>query len=210
MVLGATLTLAVSGYSQAYEGTVEYEKKQQPAILIDFSYPTDAVENALLQKMESLGYKGKEEKGLFNKDKGFRVFKGAIVPEISSSMMDYIIDIDRKSRKEKDETTLTLIMNQNGENVMAAVRGDEVAKAKEFLNNLIPDVESANLEIQITTQEDNITKIEKKLKNLRDDQEDYEKKLKNNQQDQENTVKAIETQKQALENLKAKRRTNKT
>ena len=36
--------------SQAYEGTIEYNKKKQAAIVIDYAYPAEAVENAIVQK----------------------------------------------------------------------------------------------------------------------------------------------------------------
>ena len=189
------------------KGCAEYDKKKQPAIVIDYAFSTDAVEAALVQKMERMGYKGKEEKGIFNKDKGFRVYKAAIISDISSNSMDYFIDVERKSRKEKDESSLYLIINKNGQNIMeGSADPDAVAKAKEFLNNMIPDIEAANLELQIKAQEEVITKSEKKLKGLRDDQDDLEKKLKNNQRDQENTMKEIENQKAALETLRGKRK----
>ncbi len=66
----------VSG--QAYESTIEYNKKKQNAYVMEFPYSTEAVENAVVAKIEKMGYKGKEEKGLFNKDKGFIVFKVGI------------------------------------------------------------------------------------------------------------------------------------
>ncbi len=205
--MSASMFMSVTGLAQAYEGTAEYEKIKQPAIVIDYAYSTDAVEAALIQKMERFGYKGKEERGMFNKDKGFRVYKAAIIPDISNNSMDYVINVERKSRKEKGESTVYLIINRNGQNLMNASEPDEVARAKDFLNGMLPGIEAANLEIQIKDQEDVISKSEKKLRGLRDDQDNLEKKLKNNQLDQETTRKDIENQKAALESLRAKRRT---
>ncbi len=51
------------------------------------------------------------------------------------------------------------------------------------MNNLQPDVEASNLELQIKDQEDVVAKAEKKLKNLKDDQESMEKKIKDLQDD---------------------------
>ena len=53
------LNFSFLSYSQAYEGTIEYNKKKQAAIVIDYAYPAEAVENAIVQKMERMGYKGK-------------------------------------------------------------------------------------------------------------------------------------------------------
>lgn len=200
--------------SQSYEGTIEYEKKKQQAFVIDYAYPPEAVENAFIQKMERMGYKGREEKGVFNKDKGFRVYKGAYVTEISDQSMDYIVKIEQKSRKDKDATTVYMIINKDGENAMRGFNASDVERAKEFLNNLMPDVQAAHLEIQIRDQENLISKTEKKLKSLKDDKKDMEEKIrklqkdiKDNEKDQAATQEQIANQQLALEALRGKRRT---
>lgn len=200
-------------FSQAYEGNIEYNKKKQQAVLIDYAFSQEAVENAIVQKMEKLGYKAKTEKGMFNKDKGFIVFKNAFITDISDNSMDYIIKVDRKSRKEKDETTLYLIMSKDETNALASMDASGVGKAKSFLNGLLPDIEEANLELEIEAQDGTVVKAEKKYKNLQDDQQSLEKKIKGlqadlekNIKDQENQQKEIENQKQALELLKGKRK----
>ena len=201
--------------AQAYEGSIEFSKKKQDAYIIDFSYLPEAVENALIKKMESLGYKSKEEKGLFNKDKGFRVYKAAYITEISSNSMDYIFKVERKSRKEKDEAQLFMVVMKGSENVIKTFDSYDVGNAKRFLNNLLPEVEAANLELQIKDQEDAVAKSEKKQKNLEDDLNNMEKRLKKlqddieqNKKDQERQRQDIINQKNALDNLKGKRRSN--
>ena len=209
----ALFLIAGTGFSQAYEGSIEYSKKKEPAFIIEFNYPVEAVQNAILLKMERLGYKGKEEKGLFNKDKGFRIYKNAFITDISSNSMDYLISVDRKSRKEKDEAIVYLIIMKDGINAMGGFDAYDVGRAKSFLNNLEPEVAAANLELQIQEQEDVVAKAEKKFKNLQSDKEDMENKIKKLQQDiqtnikdQENTQKEIENQKEVLESLKFKRK----
>jgi hypothetical protein len=207
------LVMAAPAFSQAYESTIEYGKKKQQAIAVDFAYSQEAVENAIVQRIEKLGYQAKMEKGLFNKDKGFIIFKNAFITDISESSMDYLVKVDRKSRKEKDESTLYIIMQKDGANSLTAMDAYGVGKAKGFLNNLLPDVEAANLELQIKAQDEVVVKAEKKFKDLQDDQASMEKKikdledsLKKNATDQENQKKEIENTKQALEALKAKRK----
>ncbi|MEP7373525.1 MAG: hypothetical protein ABI675_09080 [Chitinophagaceae bacterium] len=213
LFLGSVFIFSTVAFSQAYEGNIEYNKKKQQAIQIDYSYSQEAVENAIVQKIEKMGYKAKEEKGLFNKDKGFIVFKNAFITDISENSMDYIIKVDRKSRKEKDETTLYLIMSKDDVNAISAMDATGVGKAKSFLNNLLPEIEEANLELQIKSQDETVAKAEKKYKNLQDDQQSLEKKIKGlqsdlekNIKDQENQQKEIENQKQASELLKGKRK----
>ena len=201
--------------AQAYEGSTEYDKKKQAAIIIEYSYPSEASEGAFMQKLETMGYRAKEEKGLFNKDKGFKVYKGITISDVSSSSMDYIINVERKSRKEKDESVLYLIILQNGNNMLAASDNELAKNAKAFLNNLEPNVEAFNLELQIKAQQDVVTKAQKKLKTLQDDKESMEKKIqklqddiKQNLKDQEDTQKDIENQNKALDTLKGKRKAN--
>jgi len=201
-----TFQVSAPAFSQAYESSITYNKKKQKTITIDYAYPQEAVQNAIVQKIEKLGNAGKEEKGLFNKDKGFIIFKDALVTDISDERMDYILKIERKSRRDKDETTLYLVLNKGGEDAITSMSAYDVGRAKMFLNNLLPEIEEANLELQIKAQDDAVVKSEKKFKDLQDEKADLEKKLKKNAEDIENQQKQIENQRQTLEGLKGKRK----
>jgi hypothetical protein len=199
--------------AQAREGKIEYNKENQACLVMEYNFPPEAVENGFIHKMDKLGYKGKEEKGMFNKDKGFRVYKDARIGEISSTKMDYIINVEQKSKKEEDETIMYFLINRNGDNALPKLNTDELGKAKAFLYNLLPDIEAANLELKISDQEEILSKAEKKMKTLQDDKEDMEKKiqklqddLKENEKDQEKQKEEVENQKKILENLKDKRK----
>ncbi len=204
----SVMTIMTPVWSQAYEGSIEYNKKKQQAILIEYSYPPDAVQNAIVEKMGKMGYKAKEEKGIFNKDKGFLVFKNAYITDISGDRMDLLINIERKSRKESDESVLYMIMMKDGANALQTMDPGTINNAKSFLNYMLPEVEAADLEQRIKDQEETVARAEKKLRNLKDDQSSLEKKLQDNKSSQEATQKDIEAQKQALGNLMGKRRTN--
>lgn len=205
-VLFILMAVATSSLAQAYESKIEYSKKKQDAFVIDFPYSEEAVQNAMVQHMAKLGYKPKEEKGIFNKDKGFLVFKSAYVSDISDKSMDYLVKVERKSRKEKDEATLYVVIMNDNNNAKETFTSDDVRKAKSFLNNLLPDVEAADLELQIKNQEEVIAKAEKKLRDLKDEHSSLEKKLADNKTSQENTQKDIESQKQTLGILIGKRK----
>jgi hypothetical protein len=199
-------------FSQAYEGSIDYDKKKQEAFIIEYPYSQEAVENALIKKMEDMGYKGKEEKGLFNKDKGFRVYKSAYVTDISSGSMDYAFKVESK-KKGKESVVYMVILGKDGANAKAAFESSEVNKAKSFLNNLQPMIEDANLELQIKDQEQLLAKAQKKLKDMKDDKDIMEKKIKKLQDDikdnekaQDNQQKDIGDQAKELETLKGKRK----
>ena len=194
LFVGRACVFSTAVFSQAYESNITYNKKKQKAISIDYAYPQEAVQNAIVQKIEKMGHIGKEEKGMFNKDKGFIVFKDAFVTDISEERMDYILKIERKSRKDKDETTLYLVLNKGGEDAVPAMSAHDIGRAKVFLNNLLPEIEEANLELQIKAQDDAVVKSEKKFKELQDQKADLEKKLQKNAEDIENQQKQIESQ----------------
>lgn len=201
--------------AQAFEDKIEYNKEKQACLVMEFDFPPLAVENAIVSKMNKLGYKGKEEKGMFNKDKGFRVYKDAMVADISASRYSYIVNVDRKSRKESDAAVLYLIIMKDDGNALSRLNTEELSNAKTFLSNLTPDVEAENLELQITAQEDVVSKAEKKLKTLQNDKDDMEKRIKKlqddikqNEKDQEKQNAEIENQRKTLDELRAKRKSN--
>ena len=208
LFLVAFISLSIIVHAQAYEGTTQYAKKKQQAILCDYSYSTDAVQNAFVAKLAKLGYKPKEVKGIFNRDRGTLVFKNTVISDISNDRMDYILSVETKSRKDKDASTLYLIINKDDDNIFNKNELYTINNAKAFLNNLLPDVQASDLELKIKDQEDVVAKAEKKLRDLKDTQSSLEKKLDQNKSDQQSTQKDIEAQKQALGVLIGQRKSN--
>lgn len=200
------LCISVVSIAQAYEASIQYDKKKQPAIAIEYPFQSQAVENALVQKLSKMGYKAKEEKGILNRDKGFLVYKNIFITDINSDRMDYLVKIERKSRKESDESILYLVMLKDDKNALTLLDAAGTGKAKSFLNNLLPEVEAADLELQILAQTEVVAKAEKKLRDLKEEQASLEQKILENRSGQEATQKDIEAQKQALGVLEGKRK----
>jgi hypothetical protein len=208
IILIVILTTGSAVFAQAYEGSVKYDKEKQDAIVIEYRYPAQAVENAFVQRMQRLGYKPKEEKGILNRDKGFLVFKNVNIPEISGKRYDYIIYVERKSRKEDDESIMYMIVKDNDANMVKKLPLEESGQAKEYLNEMSPDIEAAHLELQINAQQEVVNKAEKKLRDLEDEHSSLVKKLQDNDKDREDTRSDIEAQRKALDILRDKRRTD--
>lgn len=208
LLLITVLMLSVAVSAQAYESSIQYDKKKQQALAIDYTYSPEAVQNAFISKLERMGYKAKEEKGLLNRDKGFLVYKSIFINDISSERLDYMVKVERKSRKASDEAVLYIIVMKGDQNALPLMDSYTVTSAKNFLNNLVPDIEAADLELQIQAQQEVVAKAEKKLRDLKDDQANLERKLAQNKTDQDNTQKDIENQKQQLGVLTGKRKSN--
>lgn len=199
------LLFSLVSFSQSYEASIQYDKKKQAAIAIDYNFQSQAVENAIVQKLARMGYKAKEEKGILNRDKGFLVYKNIFITDISTDRLDYLVKVEQKSRKEKDESILYFVLLKDDKNALSLMDAAGVGKAKSFLNGLLPEVEAADLELQIKEQEETVAKAEKKLQGLKEEQSSLERKLQENKASQEATQKDIEAQKQALGILIGKR-----
>lgn len=192
--------------AQAYEGKIEYDKKDEDAIIIEFPYPPSVVEGAIVDKLEKMGFKAKETRGFYN-------YKGITIGEISVDNMDYIVKVERKSRKDKDESIVYLVMKTTTANPLTLSDSNIKEKAKAFLVNLTPTIQAYSLEQEILAQQEVVDKAAKKLSGLQDDLQDLEKKkrklesdIEDNKKDQEKQKQEIDKQKQVLEALKDKRK----
>ncbi len=193
--------------SQSRYVFINFKDAQKPGVQNDFSYPQNIVSKAISDKMEKLGYKGKESKGI-------TTYKSVLLPELGAATYDIYFKIDRKSRKEKDATSVTMLVSAGNENfITEADNSQTINNAKYFLDNLIPGIQAFDLEQQIKDQEEAVKKAEKKYKNLQDDQDDLQKRrrkieeqLSDNAKDQQNQQDEIAKQRQIFETLKLKRK----
>ncbi len=190
-----------NSYGQVYESKVDYNKIQQDAIVSEYNYSEQIVEKTLKDKLERMGYKVKS-------NRGFLVILNAVVNDISSKPMEYVFKVDRKSRKERDITLLSVIVNENGANATV----DNSTGLKSFLSNLIPSIEAVNLDFKVNEQYNTVVKSQKKLKNLQDDQTSMERRVRNlqdelkkNAKEQEDTQKEILKQQEILDGFKSKK-----
>jgi hypothetical protein len=208
---------SLTAFSQVSQETIEYNKQKYSAFKMDYPYSAEVVEKALVQRMEQLGYRNsKADKGLlnlFDKDKGIIVYKNAFVTEINEKSMDYAFKIETRKKKEKNGSAIYMVMMKDGEDAIRILNETEMERAKSFLINLNPDVESSHLEMQIRGQEEGVAKSEKKFRTLQSDSLNLQNKIRElNAQleklikDQEFQQKEIENQKRLLDEMKGKRK----
>jgi hypothetical protein len=188
--------------AQAYDGSVDYLKKSQAAVIAEYKYPQETVEKTLKDKLERLGLKLKS-------NKGFLVAYNAVISSVSSNQMEYAFQVDRKSKREKETTVISMVMNVGDVNATA----DNASKAKDFLNELAPAIDALNVDNMVVDQTTVLEKAQKKNKNLEEDIESLEKKIRNYQDDlaktkrqQEDQTKEVQRQQEILETIKAKRK----
>jgi hypothetical protein len=194
------LLIAVFSYGQAYEGTVQYQKQVQPAAVVELPYPPSVV-NAAMDD-----YLSKKGKSRSNDVKGFNTFRNTQPLQNDSVNADLYFKTERKSRKEKEVTVVSLLVLPNGQQSSEGnLHYLDMNDAKDYLNGLAIAIDAYNLELTIKDQNDAVIKAETKYKSLINEGEDLEnkktaieKKISDNKNDQQQQLKEIENQKQKL------------
>ena len=187
--------------------TVEYQKINRQAVVNEIPFPEKTIRDAINNKMELLGYKGKDSKG-------YTVYKSVRMPELGNEAYDLYFMADRKSRREKENSTLTLMLSKGFDSFVADSSDSNLMNnAKKYLDSITNVIAAYDLEQQIIAQEDAVKKADKKSANLIDDGVSLEKKRKNIEQDiadnrknQASQLVEVEKQRQILIVLRSKRK----
>jgi hypothetical protein len=197
----------VTAMAQSQLSTVEYQKVNRQGVVAEMPFPEKTVRDAIDDKMGKMGYKGKEVKG-------FIVYRSVKLSELGGDVYDLYFMADRKSRRDKDNATLTLLVSKGFDSFVAdSTDAKLMDNAKSYVNSLRDLIAAYDLELQIMAQEDAVKKAEKKYNNLIEDGQSLEKKRKNiekdieeNKKDQENQKTETEKQRQILDTLRGKRK----
>lgn len=190
------------------EAKVDYQKKEQAALMVELPYPPGVVEDAIRDYLNKRGLKA-------SSSKGYQLFKGTRLDSLSGMDNDVYFKVERKSRKEKDASVVYMFVTKPNENPTERLPAETsgLSSGRSFLSGLVPAVDAHNLEVEIGGQEGEIKKAEKKYEKLVDDANDMQKRLKKlqdnieeNKKDQERQRLEIEKQKGILENMRGKRK----
>ena len=205
--LAAILLFHISSFSQAHYVFIDFKDVQKPAIQSEFSYPEATVNHAIDEKMSKMGYKSKDIKG-------YAMYKGVVLPELGGQPYDLYFRVDRRSKKDKDNAVVSMLISTGNENFISdSTDSRTINNAKQFLDNLMPSIAAYDLQQQVNGQADVLKKAEKKYSSLQNDADDLQKRKKKIEQDIEDNQKAqkdqqaeVERQRQLLEVLKARQK----
>ena len=194
-------------FAQSRSSKVDYQKESRPAIENDVPFSAKTVEKAIEDTFSKMGYKG-------TTSKGFTVYKGVQMPQLGSDAYDIYFMVDKKSRKDNENSTVTIMISKGFDAFISESSDGKVfGKTKDYLDSLRNTVAVYDLEQQIIAQEDEVKKADKKNDNLQEDGKDLVKKKRKLEEDIEDNIKGqekqareLEKQKQILETLKAKRK----
>jgi hypothetical protein len=200
--------------AQSYTSTVSYNKTQQPALVLQLPYSESVAEGFIVSNLKKTGYDAETKGKLFwrkNTIDGYYVFKGVVMPELSTPM-DLYFKVDQRSKKLKDQSTISMLVSRGDEHFIN-VDNDENAfiAAKHFLNSFVSESASYKLNLDVEAQENVVKTAEKKFTKLQEDERDLMKKieqlqndLKNNRADQDKQQSTIAEERKKLTELKNK------
>jgi hypothetical protein len=168
----------VSAQTDPIEGTVDYQKGVKRAAVIELPFSPDVVEGALKQHLAKGGVKEERLKGM-------QVFKNARLTPTDGEAADLYFKVDKKSRREDNTSIVYLIVGRPNENVALRTADDayRIQDAKAFLGSFQPQAQSYELEQNISRNDENIKKSERKMNDLQDDRKRLEKKIQEQQQE---------------------------
>ncbi|HEV7621123.1 MAG TPA: hypothetical protein VGO09_05300 [Flavisolibacter sp.] len=201
-------------YAQSSPSSAPYNKVSQPALMLELPYSQNTSEDFIIDNLKRTGY-NVESKGKFfwkqNKLNGFYTFKGVNLEGLSQSV-DLYFKVDQKSRRDKNESVIYMLVSKGNENFISPDSDPEIYNAaKKMLDGFITQSASYKLDLDIKAQEDAVRNAEKKLGKLQDSEKDLNKRLnqlqddlKKNRMDQENQQRALENERRRLADLKAK------
>jgi len=176
--LALLVSLTAFGQAEAIEGTIAYQKGDKRAAIVELPYPPEIVEGCLKEQFAKNGVKEQKLKGM-------QVFKNARLTPTDGEAADLYFKVEKKSRRDDNNSVVYLIMGRPNENVSLRTSDDayRVQDAKSFLSNLQPQTQTYELETNISKNEETIKKSEKKLTDLQDDRKKLDKKIKDQEQD---------------------------
>ena len=211
----AALFLLCSAYSQSTLTSVSYNKTEQTGLMLELPYTQDVSEGFIVDNLKKTGYEPETKGSLFwknNKINGFYTFKGVRL-EGADQPVDLYFKVDRKSKKEKDQSVIYLLVSKGGENFISSGSDEDIYKAaKRFLNGFLEQSAVYKLDLDIKSQEDVVKDAQKKMDKLKEDEKNMNKKieqlqsdLKKNNEDQQKQQQTIEAEQKKLEDLKTQK-----
>jgi hypothetical protein len=165
--------------AQAKEGSMPFQKMQLPAEIIVVPNAEGTTEDAIKDYMARKGIKPHDTKGL-------RTYKSVSMDTTGNgSSSDLYFKVERKSKQEKDFSTIYLIATRENLDLFTQPGYDTVRmlQARDFLNRMAPIVNAYDIQVQLNDQNDVVRKAQKKMNGLISDQNDLNKKLRDLQDD---------------------------
>jgi hypothetical protein len=203
----AILAVSVSK-AQVTDGKLTIEKVDQPAVVGNFGFAPEIIENVLLSDLKDKGFKKSDEK------KGLYKYEGILFTDLSADKIDFYFKVEQADKKDPNSSTVYLLVSKGYDNFVSRSNASDIFKATtKYLEGLMAKFEARKLELDIENQEKLLKDAEKKYNNAVDDGKSLaDKKLKIEQEILENTKLqeesklSLDKEREALESLKKKKK----
>jgi septin family protein len=201
-------SITIAYAQEVMEAKTEFQKTTQPSVMVELPYSPDVVEDAIKDYFNRIGVKP-------DGARGFQVYRSTRLGLTDAWNSDLYFKVEKKSRKEKEESVVYFFATPEKQQPNLRKPGDYygVDGARVFMKNMLPSIDTYNLQVQISMQQEEVKKAEKKYQRIVEDGDDLDKKLKKvqeNIQENKNDLARqkleIENQRKLLEMLKAKKR----
>ena len=144
---------------------------------LEVPYPSDVAEDAIKKRFKQMGASGKEQNGFYE-------YKNIRIPEVRESLFDAYIKVERKGKKDKSASIVTMILTEPGEVPSATAKGDNVAAgaaiasvgAMGLLSSINDNTEDLSLDLDIKNKDEIVKKADKEYKKLIEYGNDLESK----------------------------------
>ena len=194
------LAISVVFAQKVREENIKFDGKQRPGIVAEIPYPPEVVENAFRDRMGKEGYKG-------TPSRGWTIYKGVKLKSLGDDRVDVYVNVERKSRREKDVSEVKILLSRGYDNFLDKSNGHE------FIDEVHPVAEAMALELEIKNQEEALKKSQRKFDDLVTDSLDLDKKKKKledalveNSRKQSEQKEDIQKQQAILEELRSRRK----
>jgi len=206
-IFSLIVSLLITGFVFAQtpiKTTAEYNGQNYPCYITEYNLPPDETENVIKNKLRAEGYNP-------DKSKGYLVYRNVKLKDLNpDEAQDVFFKIERKSRREKDKTLVTMITAKAGLIPVDKVKGAKMdadiepsENSTSFINSFQSGIDLQTYNLAVSAQEDEVAKAEKKLKSLQDAQGKIEKKISDYQSDLEANKKSQDAQTDEIAKQKA-------
>ena len=200
--------------AQSVTVNIPYNRVSQQGLMLDLPYGQNVSEGFIIDNLKRTGYNAESKGKLFwkqNKLNGFYTFKGVNLEGLSQSV-DLYFKVDPKSKRDKNESTVYMLVSKGNENFALSDSDQDIfSAAKRMLDGFVTQSATYKLDLDVKAQEENLRNAQKKLAKMQDNERDLNKRLgqlqddlKRNKNDQENQQKTIELERKRLSDLKAR------
>jgi hypothetical protein len=159
--------------AQSYRTNYTFQKNTYGAAAIQVPYEENVVTEAVKDYMTGKGYKDAHYKD-------FVIFRSVPLDNGSAVYSDAYFNISKKSRSEKDITTILLIPVKKEATLSPATEEDSsyISKSMIFLDSMVHQIHHYSLTQQIQIQQKTLDKTGAKLVSLKNDSGDIAKKIR--------------------------------